>query len=464
MGPWSHLKSLPRWFRGLSLSAQFLLVGGGALCVSMAILGSWITSGISASTLDSAAKSSSVFVETFLEPAVQDLSPDGVMAPAQIARLDRLLADTPLGERLISVKVWRPDGTIVYSTNKDLIGRQFDASDVAMAAGGEIVASYDTLDNREGATERATGLPLIEIYAPLRSLEGGEIVAVGEYYEHAPWFADNLERTRISTWAVVGATTAGMIGILFLLVLRGSSIITSQRKQLDLRIAEADLMATQNESLRAVADKARLDASEANEQLLASIGADLHDGPIQMLSLLTLRLSAEEEADENAVQPTGDGARLAQSVLRELRTISAGLVLPEIASTDLRGALQLAVLRHEGLTGRQVDAHFAKLPKTSPLPLKTCAYRVVQEALSNAYKHAGEAHTEVRATVSDGTLRITVSDTGPGMPAEERVVDGREQLGLAGIRNRVNALKGEFYIEPLKGGGTSMNVLLPIDP
>ena len=461
MGPWSHLKSLPRWLGGLSLSAQFLIVGGGALCVSMAILGGWITSGISASTLNSAAKSSSVFVETFLEPVVQDLAPNGVMAPNQIERLDQLLADTPLGERLISVKVWRTDGTVIYSTSKHLIGQKFDAPEVTLAAGGEIVASYNALDNREGASERAMGLPLIEIYAPLRAAEDGEIIAVGEYYEHAPWFAEDLERARISTWAVVGATTAGMIGILFLLVVRGSSIITSQRRQLDQRIAEADLMAKQNESLRAVADKARLEASEANEQLLARIGADLHDGPIQMLSLLTLRLSAEED---DKIEPTSDGALIAQNVLGELRTISAGLVLPEIASIDLRGALQLAVLRHEGLTRTKVAVHFTSLPKNSPLPLKTCAYRVVQEALSNAYKHAGDGDIEVRATVSGGQLCITVSDSGPGMPAEERAVGGREQLGLAGIRNRVNALKGEFSIEPRPEGGVRISVLLPVDP
>ena len=50
------------------------------------------------------------------------------------------------------------------------------------------------------------------------------------------------------------------------------------------------------------------------------------------------------------------------------------------------------------------------------------------------------------------------------MPAEERAVGGREQLGLAGIRNRVNALKGEFSIEPRPEGGVRISVLLPVDP
>lgn len=430
----------------------------------MAILGSWITTGISASTLNSAARSSSVFVETFLEPAVQDMAPDGTMAPGQMAQLDALLADTPLRERLISVKVWRTDGTIIYSTDKDLIGRRFDTADVDRAASGEVVASFDALDNHEGAGERETGLPLIEIYAPLHSALSGEIVAIGEYYEHAAWLAEDLERTRLFTWAVVGATTAAMIGILYLLVMRSSAIIASQRQQLDQRIAEADLMASQNEGLRAIADKARLDASEANEQLLGRIGADLHDGPIQMLSLLTLRLSAEEEGDESTLEADRENALIAQNVLTDLRTISAGLVLPEIAEIDLRDALQLAVLRHEGLTGTKVVVQFSGLPQTSPLPLRTCAYRVVQEALNNAHKHARNARTEVSATVSDGHLHLMVSDSGPGMRVEESAEGGREQLGLAGIRNRVNALRGEFFIDQLKGGGTSVNVLLPIDP
>ncbi|WP_417581808.1 sensor histidine kinase [Pelagibacterium sp.] len=463
MGLWSHLSALLQRLRSLSLSAQFLIVGGGALCVSMAVLGGWITSSISASTLNSAAKSSSVFVETFLEPYVQDLKPDGMMAPERMARLDQLLADTPLRDRLVSVKIWRSDGTIIYSTQTHLIGQKFDASEVALAAGGEIVASYDELDNGEDASERALGLPIIEIYAPLRRSESGEIVAVGEYYEHAPWFAEDLERARNSTWAVVGATTAGMIAILFLLVVRGSSLITNQRKQLDQRITEADRMASQNKKLRYAADKARVDASEANEQLLARIGADLHDGPIQMLSLLALQLSADEEHAANISEPQAiAGALIAQNVLIELRTISAGLVLPEIASTDLRGALQLAILRHEGLTGAHVASNFGRLPEKSPLPLRTCAYRVVQEALSNTHKHAGDVETEVRAVIAKGNLYITIADSGPGMPAEERIAGAGQQLGLVGIRNRVNALKGDVSFAQRDSGGTSIKVRLPI--
>jgi signal transduction histidine kinase len=436
----------------------------------MAILGGWITTEISTGTLKSAAVSSSVFMEMFLEPNVQDLAPEGVLPAALGQRLDGILLNTPLGDRLISVKVWRTDGTVVYSTHRDLLGQKFPSPEVMRAAQGEVVAQYNQLNEFDGAFERATGLPLVEVYAPLHLIGTNEVIAVGEYYEHAPWFGEQLQRAQTATWLVVGATTAGMLGILFLIVMRGSSLIASQREELRQRMSEASLMASQNEELRVVADKARLEASEANEQLLARIGSDLHDGPIQLVSLLMLKLSAAQRAKPAARGRTtghaAEGPGLVQitgDVLTELRNISAGLSLPEIDTISLKEALQLAVFRHEDMTGAKVECEIEDLPENVSLALKTCAYRVVQEALSNAYKHAGDASTVVAASVNAETLLLTVTDFGPGLGTEEKVIGGRQKLGIAGIRNRVGALKGSLVVKSGEGQGTRLSVALPLD-
>ncbi|HET7717716.1 MAG TPA: ATP-binding protein [Bauldia sp.] len=436
----------------------------------MAVLGEWIAREVSAVTLRSAAISSSIFVESYLQPAVQHLV--GRYLPKEAkADLDRLLEQTPLDDRLISVKIWLRDGMIVYATHKELEGRTFPVDEVAKAAKGEVVARYDELGEEESAPEQSAGLPLIEVYAPLYRTGTDEVLAVGEYYEHAPWLAEQLRRAQTGTWLVVGVTTAAMLGLLFIVVRRGGRTIAEQRQQLQDRVSEARSLARLNDELRVMAEKARLDANESNEQLISRVGADLHDGPIQLLSMLMLKLSDPHAPAQDAKDQTStsrdDRAGLIQitsDVLGELRSISTGLSLPEIDRMSLDEALQLAASRHEDITGAKVRLTVAPLPVDIPPALKACTYRVVQEALTNTFKHAESFDPEVSVRVEGDLLIVTVTDDGEGFDSGSSLEgDARQRLGLAGIRNRVSAFRGSMEIISPPGGGTRLIVRLPID-
>ncbi len=87
-----------------------------------------------------------------------------------------------------------------------------------------------------------------------------------------------------------------MPALLYLIVRRASNIIANQKMTLKARLAQAQALAEQNTELRKAADRARMDATKSNEQLLNRIGADLHDGPVQLLSLLILKLGGSLEA------------------------------------------------------------------------------------------------------------------------------------------------------------------------
>lgn len=434
----------------------------------MALLGEWISGEVSYVALRSSASSISLFVKSSLEPNVQDLTGGSLTAEAR-DRLDRVLLESPLADTLVSVQIWLPDGTVAYATNRALEGKVFPVEEVRMAAQGEVIANFDDLAGPETEFERNTGLPIVEVFAPLRDAETGEIVAVGAYYEHAPWFPQQVERMRRATWATVGATTAAMLAILFLIVRRGSATISLQRTELQERVREANLLAAQNAELRASAEQARIDANESNEQLIARIGSDLHDGPIQQLSMLILRLSAMDKPgrggseDRHAVAgaPT-DLMQMAGRALTELRDLSAGLSLPEIDTMDLGDALRLAISRHEESTGSRVQSSIAALPHDLPMPLKICAYRIVQEALNNAYKHAGCLEPKVAAFCEGPALVLVVENTRdvPGHAADAGG-SGRK-LGIAGIRNRVRAHRGSIRIESIAGDGTRITVTLPI--
>lgn len=333
---------------------------------------------------------------------------------------------------------------------------------------GEVVVSYDELGKADNAHERSMSIHLLEIAAPLYKEGTDRVIAVGEYYENADWFDDQLNQSLFVTWLVVGATMLATLALLFLIVRRGSGTIERQRAELNNRMFQAETMAAQNEQLRVAAEMARLDASDANEQLLTSIGSELHDGPIQLLSIVRLKMSVLRRAlrkaghsDDPALSTDGM-EKISVDVLNDLRNLSVGLILPEIESISLSETLHLAVQRHCLATGATVNTEIVVPSMAVSRALKTCVYRVAQEGLSNAHKHASGAKAAVLASTSQNTLTIIVADDGPGFDGE-LVPHGRQKLGMVGLRNRVSAARGTLRIYSEKGTGTKLIVDLPLD-
>lgn len=452
------------WHR-LSLSTRFFIAASTVTVVAMAVLGWWVNQRIRDSVLHSSALGGAVYIDSFLEPYVQSLVVSGELSTNDIAGLDQMFGNTILGNRIVEVKIWTLDGRILYSSNKKIAGQSFDVPEVLRAALGETVAEFDEHQNVE-PRPTAVGEPLIEIYAPLHDLARGRIVAVGEFYEPAGWLQMELDRSRAATWRFVAALGAFILSALFFIVHQGSRVIQSQREELKRKFADASRLAHQNIRLREVADRARLAASEANERLLARIGAELHDGPVQMLALLALRLSAEDCSGSIRRQRTADRQKLTEitrEVLTDLRNISAGLVLPEIEKEPLDNALRVAVLRHQDLTGASVSYVSENLPLDVSHAMKTCLYRVVQEALNNGTRHAPGSELRVEAAAVGNRIKVVIADNGPGIRTRSSA-SSNYSIGLAGMRHRVTALNGDLQIHSDPGKGMLVKVMVPLLP
>jgi signal transduction histidine kinase len=89
-------------------------------------------------------------------------------------------------------------------------------------------------------------------------------------------------------------------------------------------------------------------------------------------------------------------------------------------------------------------------------------YRALQEALANAVRHGGSKRVQVRLEAEPERVTLTVTDNGPGFPpdAAGRL---RSRGGLAGIRERITALGGDFAFGNANGGGARVSVRLPVD-
>lgn len=442
-----------RWNR-LTLAAQFLAAAAVVVCVLMAFLGHWVNGRIEASAIRSNAEAAAIYIEAFLEPVIQEMPQDGPLPAATVAKLDALLNDVTLRRHVEAMKVWRPDGTLLYGPDPSLLGQKFQSDELRRALAGEVVSGLGFSLDEEHSAEVSTG-PLIEIYVPLHRRGIEQVIAVGEVYENALPLKMELAETRRATVGVVGLLTFSLLALLYLIVRKGSQTIERQRIALHRRFNEATALACQNVRLRQAADQARLDASRSNEALLSRVGADLHDGPIQIASLLMLKLASLKDNHSSSM------AELVSDLLVELRNLSTGLVLPELENLSLEETAKLAVARHKNLTGSEVTTNIEPGPATVPQALKICVYRVIQEALNNAYQHAGGRDQVVNVSMKDDGVEIRVRDGGSGFDMVTGKTD-RAQLGLAGLRNRVEAISGRLYFGSVPGEGGELRAVLPV--
>ena len=151
-----------------------------------------------------------------------------------------------------------------------------------------------------------------------------------------------------------------------------------------------------------------------------------------------------------------------QHALTEIRAISAGMGLPELENRTPAETVARAVRGHEQRTGTRVDLRINGLPDRLALPLKITLYRIIQEALSNAYRHGGGAGQTVQVDYQPPRLNLLVTDRGPGFD-DTHSLEGDQHLGLVGMRERVESLGGTFRIESQPGRGTRVCAQLPLD-
>ena len=459
---------MEKW-RGLSLARQFALMGSVVLLAGMAAIGFWVTRQIEDGVTRNTAVATALYMESFLAPLSQDLARSDTLSVGARRAIDEIMMTTSFGERLVSIKIWKPGGLVVYSTDSSIEGARFEPTDNLRAAWrGQVAAEFDQLHDAEDAGERALGVPMLEIYSPIREAWSGRVIAVAEFYEIATELEDNLFEARLTSWLVVAAVTLSMLGLLFGIVLRGSRTIEVQRAAQETRMEELWRLNAQNNALRQRVLRASNRAAELNERHLRRIGAELHDGPAQLLALASLRLDALRPVAGDK-SDTADELEVVKSSLdeamRDIRDISRGLSLPELENLSLSEILVSAVESHRRRTGSEVALTMGEDCPDLPQSMKICVYRFVQEGLSNAFRHAQGVGQAVECRLDKDALHVAVADAGPGFTLEDSP-DGAASdggLGLAGLRDRVESLGARFEIHSAAGQGTRLELIVEFD-
>lgn len=438
-----------------SLARQFLLAGGVVSVSAVVIVGALVTSLIEDAVTRNSAATTAMYVDSVIAPLLPDLQTTQLLDDITSRTLDETFGQGALGGRVVSFRLWRRDGTILYATDRSMVGRQFGPSeDLQTAFSGKMVAEFEVPDDEESEAERATARPLLEIYNPILQPWSGEVVAVAEFYEVTDDFERSLAEARLLSWLAVAAVISLFFLSLSAIVFRGSRTIEVQKGTLTQRVAELSDLLAQNRELHARAQRASQRATALNESFLRRLGADLHDGPAQLIAYAALRIDSkaligsETPPEVREEEVAGIKARLNEA-MEEIRSICTGLVLPQIEGAELREVIERAVNAHRQRTGAGVEVAIADgRPKLSP-SAKICIYRFVQEALNNGFRHGKGLGQKVRQRFEDERIVVEVADQGEGFDPDRIRPDG---LGLAGLRERIESIGGDFSIESSSTG------------
>jgi signal transduction histidine kinase len=235
-----------------------------------------------------------------------------------------------------------------------------------------------------------------------------------------------------------------------------------QQSELIKRIEDIQQISDQNVLLRQRTLDASVRLTEITELQMRQIGAELHDGPAQLIGFANVKIenvrraatSEKREKELRSIESAlGDS-------LDQIRMMSRGLILPEIEYLPLSKVVKRVVHNHELRTGTTVAVHCGNISQDFSHTIKICVYRFIQEGLNNAFRHAGGDGQTVFCDFTSMLLTVAVQDSGEENWAQPGT--GESGLGLIGLRERVESLGGTFKVqrELERGARIEMSVLI----
>ncbi|HEX3750770.1 MAG TPA: sensor histidine kinase [Streptosporangiaceae bacterium] len=194
------------------------------------------------------------------------------------------------------------------------------------------------------------------------------------------------------------------------------------------------------------------------------IARELHDSLTHSISVIQVQAGVAEHLARKRgeeVPPALQAiAEAGADAARELRATLSVLRSTEDSDGSGLGQLENLVARARS-AGLPVTVTVSGAERPLPPEVDQAAYRIVQEALTNVSRHAGQAHTSVRLQYSPGALTVQVDDEGRDQGGSSDARTASPGLGLLGMRERVSALGGRLHAGPRDSGGFRVQAELP---
>ena len=395
--------------------------------------------------VNDAANTADVLANVVVQPSLTDRLLAGDRKA--VKEFDDLVKDRVLGNDVVRVKLWGKDGSIIYSDQSELIGKKFPlgAEEREVLVKPRTVAEISDLNRPENGLDRKIGNKLVEVYRPVWTPSGKE--ALFEIYTP---YNQVSQRT--------GQLWRGFAGVTLSSLLLFVVLLAPLLWHLLRRVRRAQ---RQREFLleRAV------DASATERRRIA---ATLHDGPVQDLaatSFVIAGASAQARATGQTavVDELGSVSASVRTSIRALRSLLVDIYPASLAQAGLGAALaDLAQsVRAQGLEVRvDTDDDLGLEPDQERL-----VYRVAQETLRNAAKHAAPCTVTItlyRMPEADDAVVLDVVDDGNGFDVAERVAHPEPgHFGLQLLADVATTGGALIQVASAPGRGTHWRLQVP---
>jgi len=360
---------------------------------------------------------------------------------AALASLDRLVRTSILGDGIARVKIWTPQGRVVYSDVSALIGATYPLTPEERESlrTGTIVAEPQS--NRalpENRFERSLP-PTVDIYLPIHT-PGGQLLLFEAYLP-----SHEVSSSARHLWE---AFAPALFGGLLLLAL----------VQLPLAWSLATRLRRGQQEREAVLQRA-IDAADNERRRIAG---ELHDGVVQDLAGAAYSLAATAETVKSlppaavAESLRTTAGQMRQSI-RALRTLLVDIYPANLRSMGLSAALSDLA---SSLVAQGVEVQLDQPPELElDEGVEALLFRVAQEALRNVARHAHAQHVSVSIVESEDAVTLSVADDGRGFSTEDlqSSVSGGH-LGLNLLTGLADEQGGQLEITSEPGHGTTVRV------
>lgn len=422
-----------------------VLAGVAVVLILVAVSGSIAARRLSEKeSVNDFAKVTNVVAEAVVQPALTDGLAEG--DPAAVAAMDRVVRARVIGTASVRVKIWTPDGTIVYSDEPELIGQKFPLGSDQRAVFGtpQLRAEISDVDEPENQFERGQG-KLLEVYRPVWTPNGSPLL----FESYAPY--DEVTSRATQLWrGFAGITLTSLVALIVLLtpvlwrLLDNARTGRTQREQLLQRAVDAST------------DERR------------RIAGSLHDGVVQELAATSFAVSSAAQRAEAAGEPElasdlRKSAGTVRTTIGGLRSLLVDIYPPSLAHAGLTAALEdlAASLRlREVEVVLEVDSRAVDGLDEATSRL---IYRVAQECLLNTTRHA-RARTAWMLVEYDGRcVVLEVSDDGQGFDAQAVLEDPAEgHFGLRVLGDVADDSGAELWVVSVPGRGTCWQLKVPV--
>ncbi len=319
--------------------------------------------------------------------------------PQAIAELDAVVRERLLNDPTVTVRLWAPDGTIVYSDKPALIGQKFDLGEEELEVlnEGGTEAEVSDLSKPENRFENQYG-ELVEVYLPTQGPDGKFLLEV--YQRQAFLEAQTANMVRALAPTILGAL-AVLAGILLLLAWRMARRFDRDRQQRE------DLL---------------LYAVNSGEAERRRIAADLHDGVVQDLAGVSFGLSALAHQHPDVEPALTTAADRTRKAVGSLRSLLVDIYPPNLRNAGLAAAIEDLANGLDAQVSLDLQPGL-DLDDTS----QQAFYRIAREATQNITKHAGAEHVWISLRRHGTTVALRIADDGVGF------VPGQASSGHVGL-------------------------------